>query len=183
VTALHTLVFPGPSIKLPATETLSFGCQLVVARMDEPFAVTAAGGYVAAVHLAPMETMETDFVAVAEQFVGTPYVWGGKTSLGIDCSGLLQLALDACGVACPRDSDMQERALGSALAPPHALDRLRRGDLVFWKGHVAIARDEATLVHASAQRMAVAFEETTAAIARIRPIAGEVTSVRRLPPT
>jgi cell wall-associated NlpC family hydrolase len=93
---------------------------------------------------------------------------------------LLQLALDACGVPCPRDSDMQEQALGGARA--HALAQLRRGDLLFWKGHVAIVRDEATLVHANAHHMAVAVEATAAAIARVRAADGEVTSVRRLPP-
>jgi Bacterial dipeptidyl-peptidase Sh3 domain/NlpC/P60 family len=182
VTALRTLVFPGPSIKLPPIETLSFGCQLVIARIDERFAITACGGHLPILHLAPIDTMETDFVAVAERFLGTPYLWGGKTSLGLDCSGLLQLALAACGIPCPRDSDMQEQALGSALARPHALEQLRRGDLLFWKGHVAIVRDEATLVHANAHHMAVALEATAAAIDRIRAAGSEVTSVRRLPP-
>jgi cell wall-associated NlpC family hydrolase len=183
VTALRTFVFPGPSIKLPPTETLSFGCQLAIARMDDQFATTASGGYVSALHLAPIQAMETDFVAVAERFVGIPYLWGGKTSLGLDCSGLVQIALAACGIVCPRDTDMQERALGSALAPPHELEQLRRGDLVFWKGHVAIVRDGATLVHANASRhMAVAFEPTAPGLARIRAATGEITSVRRLPP-
>src|SRR5882757_10809511 len=128
VSALRTFSFPGPSIKLPPLETLSFGCQLAVARVDGPFAITAAGSHVPALHLAPVETKETDFVAVAERFLGTPYLWGGKSSIGIDCSGLLQLALLACGIPCPRDTDMQERALGSALARPEG-GPLRRGDL------------------------------------------------------
>jgi cell wall-associated NlpC family hydrolase len=182
VTALRTFVFPGPSIKLPPIETLSFGSQLLIDRMEGSFAITASGGHVPALHLAPMATMETEFVAVAERFLGTPYLWGGKSSLGIDCSGLVQLALAACGISCPRDTDMQERALGSML--PRALEpgQLRRGDLVFWKGHVAIARDQATFVHANASRhMAVAIEPAAETIARIRATGVEVTSVRRLP--
>jgi cell wall-associated NlpC family hydrolase len=109
-------------------------------------------------------------------------LWGGKTSLGIDCSGLVQLALAACGVPCPRDSDMQERALGSAPAGSHLLERLQRGDLLFWEGHVAIVRDEATLVHANSHHMAVALEATAQAIERIRAAGNEVTSVCRLTP-
>jgi cell wall-associated NlpC family hydrolase len=184
VTALRTFVFPGPSIRLPPTETLSFGCQLVVTRVDGPFAMTASGGHVSVLHLAPIVSIETDFVAVAERFLGVPYLWGGKTSLGVDCSGLVQLALSACGIPCPRDTDMQEEALGRALARLHDLKQLRRGDLVFWKGHVAIVRDEATVVHANASRhMAVAIEPIAEAIPRIRAIAGEITSVRRLTPS
>jgi cell wall-associated NlpC family hydrolase len=183
VTAPRTFVFPGPSIKLPPVETLSFGCQLVIARTDGPFAITDSGAHVPVLHLAPVETMETDFVAVAERFLGTPYLWGGKTGLGMDCSGLVQLALAACGIPCPRDTDMQEKAVGGPLARPHELDQLRRGDLLFWKGHVAIVRDAATLVHANASgHMAVAFEATAPAVARIRALAGEITSVRRLQP-
>ena len=183
VTALRTFVFPGPSIKLPPTEMRSFGSQLVIARVDEKFAITPFGGHVPVLHLAPVETKETDFVAVAERFLGIPYLWGGKTSLGLDCSGLVQLALNACGIPCPRDTDMQEQALGSALARPHEPGQLRRGDLVFWKGHVAIMRDEATLVHANVSRhMAVGFEPAAPAIARIRETDGDVTSVRRLLP-
>jgi cell wall-associated NlpC family hydrolase len=182
VTALRTLLFPGPSIKLPPVESLSFGCQLAISRIQKPFAITASGSYVPLVHLAELATMDTDFVAVAERFLGTPYLWGGKTSLGMDCSGLLQLALGACGIACPRDSDMQERALGSAIEAQE-LAHLPRGDLLFWRGHVAIARGDGTLVHASATHMAVVFEPTEAAIVRIRAKEGEVTSVRRIAPS
>src|SRR5882757_7030043 len=182
VSALRTFVFPSSSIKRPPIETLSFGCRLAVARIDGQFAISAAGGHVPVRHLAPIETMETDFVAVAEQFLGTPYLWGGKSSLGVDCSGLVQLALAACGVACPRDSDRQEQAVGGALAWSGEPRRLRRGDLVFWKGHVAIVRDAATFLHANSHHMAVALEGSAAAIVRIRASASEVTSVRRLPP-
>src|SRR5208282_4667346 len=147
-----------------------------VARREERMAVTRSGGYVPAAHLAPIEVYETDFVAVAERFLGVPYLWGGKTTLGLDCSGLLQVALSACGISCPRDSDMQEQALGSPVAAATPWPDPRRGDLVFWKGHVAIVRDRATFVHANAFHMAVAIEPIDDAIARIRSAGGEITS-------
>ena len=178
VAALRTLAFPGPSIKMPPLEALPLGARLAIARMEDRLAVTHAGAYVPAVHLAPLDTFETDFVAVAERFVGTPYLWGGKTAFGLDCSGLVQVALTACGVSCPRDSDMQEQAVGAAVtADPSALTR---GDLIFWKGHVAIVRDRHTLLHANAYHMAVATEPLAGAIARIRAAGLEISSVRRL---
>ena len=179
VAALRALVFPGPDIKLQPIEALPFGAKLAVARMDGRMAVTQTGFYVPEAHLRPISEYEPDFVAVAERFLGTPYLWGGKTALGLDCSGLVQIALTACGVACPRDSDMQEEALGKPVAVSGEPD-LKRGDLLFWKGHVAIARDRATLVHANAFHMAVAIEPTTEAIARIGKTGSIVTSVRRL---
>ena len=121
------------------------------------------------------------FVAVAERFVGTPYLWGGKSSLGIDCSGLVQIALASAGVTALRDSDMQEAALGTAL-PSSEWNALQRGDLMFWKGHVAIVRDRATLLHANAFHMAVAIELIADAIKRIGAAGTEVSSVRRLTP-
>jgi len=178
VTALRTLAFPGPSIKAPPIEAMSLGCRLAIVRIEGRMAVTTRGAFVPANHIAPLTHVEPDFVAVAERFLGAPYLWGGKTSLGLDCSGLVQVALTACGIACPRDSDMQERALGV----PIDLADLKRGDLVFWKGHVAIASDRTTLVHANAFHMAVAIEETEAALARIRASGSEVTSVKRLQP-
>jgi cell wall-associated NlpC family hydrolase len=182
VAALRTLVFPGPSIKLPPLQALPLGSRLAVARTEGVFAITAAGGYLPARHLVAIDEMETDFVAVAERFVGAPYLWGGKTSLGLDCSGLVQVALTACGIASPRDSHMQEKALGRALAPAVDLAAPRRGDLLFWHRHVAIVRDAASLIHANAFHMAVAVEPIEAAIARIRAAGSEVTSMRRLEP-
>jgi cell wall-associated NlpC family hydrolase len=178
IVALRTLVFPGPSIKAPPIGDLPFGARVAVTRIAEPFAVLASGGFVPSRHVAPLDFVEGDFVAVAERFLGTPYLWGGKSALGIDCSGLVQTALTACGIACPRDSDMQEHALGEAMS--HGVVRLVRGDLVFWNGHVAIVRDADTLLHANAFHMAVALEPAGAAIARIAAGSSEVTAVKRL---
>jgi cell wall-associated NlpC family hydrolase len=184
VTALRSFVFPGPSIKLPPLEALPFGAKLSIVRVADRMATTSSGGYVPVAHLAPVGESERDFVAVAERFVGTPYLWGGKTALGVDCSGLVQIALSAAGVTCPRDSDMQERALGAAVDHKVRTFALERGDLIFWKGHVAIARDRETLVHANAFHMAVVIEPASEAMSRIRgkdgETGGEITTVRRL---
>jgi cell wall-associated NlpC family hydrolase len=164
---------------LSPLEALPFGAKLAVARMQDRMAVTQAGAYVPAPHLVPIGENEADFVAVAERFVGAPYLWGGKTALGLDCSGLVQIALTACGVACPRDSDMQEEALGKPVATGGE-PALKRGDFLFWSGHVAIARDHATLIHANAFHMAVAIEPIAVAVARIRAAGSEIAGVRRL---
>jgi len=176
VRALRTLVFARPDIKTPPLTSLPMGARLAVARQDERFAITASGWHVPQTHLVPIKSKQDDFVAVAEQFLDTPYLWGGKTSLGIDCSGLVQIALQAAGIACPRDSDMQELALGQITS----LADLRRGDLVFWKGHVAIARNDEELTHANAHHMMVAAEPVEEAIRRIKAAGSEVTSVKRL---
>jgi hypothetical protein len=179
ITAIRTLALPGPSIKLPPVETLVLGTTLIVTRQDGVFAVTREGWYLPQQHLCGIDHHADDFVAVAERFVGTPYLWGGKSSLGIDCSGLVQVSLNAAGTGCPRDSDMQQDGLGRALDPAES-KKLRRGDLIFWKGHVAIARDATSIVHANAHHMATAIEATHDAIARIKAAGSEITSIKRL---
>lgn len=180
VAALATPVFPGPSIKLPPRELLSMGSLLTVVGTRERFAVTAQGGFVFAGHLAPMDAREEDFVAVAARFLGRPYLWGGRSSDGLDCSGLVQVALSACGVPCPRDSDMQEAALGETVPFDGDVALLRRGDLIFWPGHVGLVEDPGTLLHATAFFMSVVREPLAEALVRIEAASAPVRTVKRL---
>ena len=171
----RTLAFPGPSIKLPPVAMPPLGSRIAVSRLQDRFAVSPLG-FIPLGHVAPLAQRAKDFVAVAERFLGVAYLWGGKTNLGIDCSGLVQIALNACGIPCPRDSDMQELAFGKTIDIAQA----RRGDLVFWKGHVAIVRDGANFIHANAFHMAVAVEPIATALARITAAGSHVTSVKRI---
>jgi cell wall-associated NlpC family hydrolase len=179
VTALRTFAFPGPSIKLPPAETLVMGTLVAVLREENSFAVTREGWYLPRQHVGAIDSRVADFVSVAEQFAGTPYLWGGKSSLGIDCSGLVQVSLNAAGISCPRDSDMQQGGLGRVIEKNEA-KKLERGDLIFWKGHVAIVRDAKTIVHANAHHMATVIENTRDATARIKATGSEIAAIRRL---
>jgi cell wall-associated NlpC family hydrolase len=179
ITAIRTFAFPGPSIKLHPFETLVMGAMVTVMREEGPFAVTREGWYLPRQHVGNIDRFAADFVAVAERFAGTPYLWGGKSSLGIDCSGLVQVSLNAAGTGCPRDSDMQEDSLGRILGLAES-SKLQRGDLIFWKGHVAVVRDADSIVHANAHHMATVIENTREAIARIKAAGSEITAIKRL---
>lgn len=181
VCALRTYIFPAPDIKRPALALISMEAEVAVDRVEGEFAVTRNGEYLIAGHLSENGDGAVDFVAVAEQFVGTPYLWGGRQSLGIDCSGLVQIALLRSMRDCPRDSDMQETALGEPLGAPPDLDELKRGDIVFWSGHVGIMVDQTRLLHANAYHMTTQIEPLHEAMARIAKTHNEITAVKRLP--
>lgn len=185
VTALRTFVYPAADMKLPPLAVLPFGAQLVLGEPAEtrktPYYWLADGsGAVVARHVAPMGApVEPDFVAAAARFLETPYLWGGRSALGIDCSGLVQTALAAAGISAPRDSDQQAAALGTPVEGGVEAG-LQRGDLVFWKGHVGIMTDPATLLHASGHHMAVVMEPLAGALARYAELGVSPIGVRRL---
>jgi cell wall-associated NlpC family hydrolase len=180
VKALGTVLYPSADIKACPWMQLSMNSLLAVAEVGATFARLEDGSFVPARHIAERERFQPDFVAVAERFTGVPYVWGGKTRLGVDCSGLLQVAMQAAGLACPRDSDMQQAELGQDVAAGQDLDGLMRGDLVFWKGHVGIMADAFLLLHANAHHMAAVAEPLATAIDRTARAGLAVAAIRRL---
>jgi cell wall-associated NlpC family hydrolase len=186
VRALRTYRYPGPDLKFPPLGLITIGSRVTVtgaavtrgldyARLDD-------GSFVVARHLVDMHDVEADWVKVAEEFMGTPYLWGGRTSLGLDCSALVQLAAQAGGHSLLRDSDMQEETAGQRIEWNN-LESLQRGDLVFWKGHVGIVQGPDRLLHANGHTMTVSSETLSEAAVRIAENEyGEITSVRRLEP-
>jgi cell wall-associated NlpC family hydrolase len=176
ISALRTYAFAEPSIKSRAGGPFPMNALVSVERQEGRLAKVAGAGWMAAEHLAPIGTLETDWAGVAERFLGAPYLWGGRESLGLDCSGLVQQALFACGIACPRDAD-QQAGLGREIAR----DEFGRGDLVFWKGHVGIGLDADRIVHANGHHMMVAIEPLETALTRIEAAgSGKATAFRRL---
>jgi len=179
VTAPATILYSAPDIRAPERLVLSFGSLVTVIGQEGRFAKTHQGLYVPSAHLNRVGAKFSDPVDVAELFLGTPYLWGGNSRQGIDCSGLVQAACLACGIACPGDSGEQAQSLGEALDPEAPL---QRGDLMFWKGHVAWVAKPDLILHANAAYMAVVYEGMEDAVERIRSQGdGDVTICRRIP--
>ncbi len=175
VSVPSTFLYPMPDIKSQVPTNLPMNAKLEIVASDEKFSKPSNGKYVLTKHVRPLNEFEADFVSVAEKFLNVPYYWGGKTFLGLDCSGLVQTSLEVCGISSPRDTDMQETQLGQNLMI-NDLDGLRRGDLVFWKGHVGIMADQKTLLHANGYHMMTVKEPLVDAVARI---ADPVTCIKR----
>ncbi|MBL8565098.1 MAG: C40 family peptidase [Hyphomicrobiaceae bacterium] len=180
VRAIGTFVHPRPDIKSPPMMHLSIGAELCIAETGEQFHRLESGGFVPARHVVEADRHARDFVDIAERLIGTPYLWGGRTRVGIDCSGLVQVSLEAAGLVAPRDSDMQRAELGDEIEIGPELEGLERGDLVFWQGHVGMMADGLMLLHANAHHMAVAIETLPEAVARISKTTGPILAVRRL---
>ena len=173
-----THVYPKPVLKTRPTGWLSYGARIAVEGIEGGFAALATGGHVPVQHLARLSEPAADWIAEAARLIGLPYLWGGRAATGLDCSSLIQLAMQAAALPCPRDADMQAAELGRSLEPDTSL---MRGDLAFWKGHVGVMLDDARLLHCNAHHMAVAIEPLETARARILGAGdGPVTRLARL---
>ena len=176
----RSFVYPGADLRFPRRAVLSMGSSIAIAGEAETrgtrYALTATGEALIASHLRPVDDAARDYVAVAELFLNTPYLWGGTTGFGIDCSGLVQTSLMMAGRKAPRDTDMQEASVGVETDPSAGL---QRGDLVFWKGHVAIMTDDQTMIHANGHTMMVSLEPLADAVTRIGYLYGQPTRYRR----
>jgi hypothetical protein len=178
VSVLRTFIYPAADIKSQPVHALSFGSLVSIKRFDGEFAINDQGA-IFLNHLVPLARAEPDYVATARKFLGAPYLWGGRSSAGIDCSGLVQLALQAAGIACPRDSDMQAK-IGKPVPFSGNFRNLRRGDVIYWKGHIGFVADDTKLLHANSFHMVVSEEPLKDAIERIRRSGSEILAVRRL---
>jgi cell wall-associated NlpC family hydrolase len=180
VAALGTFLYPAADVKACPWLQLSMNSLLAVAETGPAFAKLADGSFVPSRHVVEHDRHASDPVTVAERFAGVPYLWGGKTRLGVDCSGLLQIAMQAAGLECPRDTDMQQAELGQDVAIRDDLDGLTRGDMVFWPGHVGIMIDAFMLLHANAHHMGVVAEPLASAVDRIVRTGASIAAIKRL---
>lgn len=171
-----SFTYPAADLKTGPVEEIFFSARIAITAIEGTYARTGEGRFVPLSHIKPIGEYFSDPASIAAQFLHVPYLWGGKTARGLDCSGLIQLALTACGIPALRDTDMQEAALGRSLEKGEAR---RRNDLVFWKGHVGILSGPETLIHANGAHMQVVEEPLDQAIQRIAATGSDVTSIRR----
>lgn len=180
ISALRTYIYPTANMKTAPLALISLNSQLCVVGEDGDFSELATGGFIYSAHIMPLETNASDFVTVAEGFKGTPYLWGGKRSHGLDCSGLLQVSLNASGVAALRDSDMLQSQLGEEIPLTADLSGLQRGDLVFWKGHCGIMCDATHIIHSNGHHMATVIEPLDVTRKRIAHLYADITQIKRM---
>lgn len=181
ITALRTYLFPEPDFKKPPLALLNLNARFLAGEVEGKFVEARGAGWITAHHTAPLSEFAGDFVAVAEAHLGAPYLWGGKESLGLDCSGLVQMALAAAGIDVPRDADQQEAVLKEIWDDVTWNDERDRGDIYFWPGHVGILTDSEHLLHANAFTMDVTLEPFSEAVARIREAENPVRTIVRPP--
>jgi cell wall-associated NlpC family hydrolase len=177
VSAPSTFLYPAADLKSAPYAAVYMNTPLAVVEGDDKWSRIADGRFVFSRHIRPFDAVAADPPAIAALLEHTPYLWGGRTRFGLDCSGLIQTAFQACGIACPRDTDMMECDFGQPLAFDAAL--LRRGDLVFWKGHVGMMLDGERLIHANGHHMMTVIEPLSDALKRIAALFGPATSFRR----
>lgn len=182
VANLRTFIYPEPDLKTPPSHLISMNTPLCLGEAEEHgFAQLSEGGWVFQRHVSPIASFETDHCAIALKFLGTPYLWGGRTSQGLDCSALVQLSLMRCGINVPRDSDMQENTIGREAICEHDLSDLRRGDIVYWKGHCGIWIDPSAFIHANATDMSVAIQPLNRILKHVAQATGDDTPRVRRP--
>lgn len=180
VALLQAHIYSAPDIKSPLLARLPMQARLAVTGAEGEFAALAQGGYMISRHLMPNGDVADDYVAIAERFIGAPYLWGGRSSLGLDCSALVQLSLAAAGIKARRDSDMQATELFTGLDAGTDYAELQRGDLLFWQGHVGIISARGELLHANGYHMMTVKEPLAPAMVRIEASAGQLICARSL---